>query len=151
MPSSKFNNPFIRYRQRLFAYHLARSLGLKDSDWVDMATELDKGIARVEPKGPGGFRQTPLKFYEDLKVWGKDESNQVGQSHKARHFGNVMLYLQTLLRAKAPASKGLRERPLAVASCGNAALAAATVAAAMDWPIQVFIPDDAEARRWSRV
>ena len=33
------------------------------------------------------------------------------------------------------------ERPaLAISSCGNAALAAATLAAAADWPIEVFVP-----------
>ena len=35
----------------------------------------------------------------------------------------------------------LTERPrLAIASCGNAALAASTLATAVDWPIDVFVP-----------
>ena len=40
----------------------------------------------------------------------------------------------------------LRERRLAVASCGNAAVAAAVVAAAADWPIDVCIPAEANPR-----
>ena len=40
----------------------------------------------------------------------------------------------------------LSGRPeLAIASCGNAAVAAAVVAAAERWPISVYVPEDAEA------
>ncbi len=40
-----------------------------------------------------------------------------------------------------------RDRPrLAIASCGNAALAAATLARAAAWPIEVFVPDWADPR-----
>jgi threonine synthase len=38
----------------------------------------------------------------------------------------------------------LRARRLTIASCGNAALAAAVIARAADWPLDVFIPVDAE-------
>ena len=38
----------------------------------------------------------------------------------------------------------MRARRLAIASCGNAALAAAAIARAADWPLDVFIPVDAE-------
>ena len=41
-------------------------------------------------------------------------------------------------------AEGLRSRRLAIASCGNAALAAAVIARAADWPLDVFIPPDAE-------
>jgi threonine synthase len=136
-------NPFARFRERLFPYRVARTLGLTDADWLKIVEDMDNGLRRVEPEG-NGFRITPLKYFEELKVWAKDESHQVGQSHKARHFANIMFYLQALVRSGAPVGQGLCDRPLAVASCGNAALGAATVAAAMNWPILVFIPDDAE-------
>ena len=45
---------------------------------------------------------------------------------------------------------GRRRRPaarLAIASCGNAALAAATLARAAAWPIEVFVPDMGRSRR----
>jgi threonine dehydratase len=35
--------------------------------------------------------------------------------------------------------------PLAIASCGNAAFAASTLAKAMSWPIEVFVPENAAA------
>ena len=65
----------------------------------------------------------------------------VAQSHKARHLANVMLYLLVL---KNTGDDSLAERRLAVASCGNAGLAAAEVAAAAKWPIDVCIPPDAD-------
>jgi threonine synthase len=142
-PETKLLNPFMRFRTRLFPYRVARCLGLSDDDWASIVDGLDEGLRRVEP-APGGFKRTPLEYYEDLGVWAKNESGQVGQSHKARHLANIMLYLQVLLRARVPVAENLQAKPLAVASCGNAALAAATLAAAASWPILVFIPDDAE-------
>jgi threonine dehydratase len=79
-------------------------------------------------------------------VWVKDETHQVAGSHKARHLFGILLHLVTAERAGlAPWRDGERP-PLAIASCGNAALAAATLAAAVRWPIHVFVPTDANAR-----
>ena len=66
-------------------------------------------------------------------------------SHKARHLFGVMLFLRVLEAAGLPAGTGLRRHKLAIASCGNAALAAAVVARAADWALDVFIPPDADA------
>jgi len=50
------------------------------------------------------------------------------------------------LRVWEQGTDSLAPRPrLAIASCGNAALAAAVIARAADWPIDVFIPEDAQA------
>jgi threonine synthase len=49
-----------------------------------------------------------------------------------------------LLAAESVRAAPSAERPiLAIASCGNAALAAATLAAAVEWPIEVFVPTTA--------
>jgi threonine synthase len=56
-----------------------------------------------------------------------------------------MLFLRVLEAAGLPAGTGLRRHRLAIASCGNAALAAAVVARAADWALDVFIPPDADA------
>jgi len=37
----------------------------------------------------------------------------------------------------------MRQRRLAIASCGNAALGAAVIARAADWPLDVYVPPDA--------
>jgi threonine synthase len=75
----------------------------------------------------------------------KDETGSVAGSHKARHLMGVMLHLRVLEAARLPAGEGLRARRLAIASCGNAALAAAVVARAAEWPLDVFIPPSASA------
>jgi threonine synthase len=70
----------------------------------------------------------------------KDETGQVAGSHKARHLAGTALYLEAL-QARHPA----QERPvLAISSCGNAALAAATVARAAGYRLRTFVPDDVD-------
>ena len=69
-------------------------------------------------------------------VWVKDETGGVGGSQKARHLLTILLHLRALeLLGELP-----ERPPLAIASCGNAALAAATLARAADWPIDVYVP-----------
>ena len=78
-------------------------------------------------------------------LWIKDETRNVSGSHKARHLMGVMLYLRVLEISGLALGADLRARRLAIASCGNAALAAAVIARAADWPLDVFIPTDAES------
>ena len=71
-------------------------------------------------------------------VWVKDETGNVGGSHKGRHLVTILLHLRA---AEALRLVERSRRPLAIASCGNAAIAAATLAARADWPIEVFVPE----------
>lgn len=143
-------NPFLRFRALLSPYRLARSAGLSDGAWGELVGELDAGIEAVDGRG---FRTTPLAPAPQLaralglsgELWLKDETGNVAGSHKARHLMGVMLYLRVLEVARLPAGEGLRRRRLAIASCGNAALAAAVVARGARWPLDVFIPPDASA------
>jgi threonine synthase len=66
----------------------------------------------------------------------KDETGNVAGSHKARHLMGLMVHLLVAEQAGV-APEG---RELAIASCGNAALAAAVIARAADRPIRVFVP-----------
>jgi threonine synthase len=144
-PAGLEQDPFLRYRTLLSPYRLARSAGLSDGAWVDIAGHLDQALVSVDGRG---FRITPMSAAPSLaraaglggELWAKDETGNVAGSHKARHLMGVMLYLRVLEVAGLPAGKGLRERRLAIASCGNAALAAAVIARAADWPLDVFIP-----------
>ncbi|MBL6929572.1 MAG: pyridoxal-phosphate dependent enzyme [Rhodospirillales bacterium] len=146
-PDSAEPNPFIRYRHLSLGYHLARANGLSDDQYVGIVKELDDAVATVDGKG---FRITPFASVPALsdrcggEVWVKNETGNVSGSHKARHLMGVMIYLRVLEAANLPAANGLRDRRLAIASCGNAALAAAVIARAADWPLDVFIPPDAE-------
>lgn len=143
-------DPFLRYREWLSPYRLAREAGLPDTAWVDLVGQLDNALTAVDGRG---FRVTPMAERAALakaigvsgSLFVKDETGNVSGSHKARHLMGVMLYLRVLEAAKLPAGETLRSRRLAIASCGNAALAAAVVARAADWPLDVFIPPDADA------
>lgn len=140
-------NPFVRYRQLLRAWHVARAAGWSDERYVGLVHRLDRAIAGVDGHG---FRITPfaradtlsaaLGFSPDDGVWVKDETGGVSGSHKARHLMGVMLEL-LVAEAIDPSLEG---RPLAIASCGNAALAAAVVAHAAGRRLDVFVPPDAD-------
>jgi threonine dehydratase len=121
----------------------AASRGLDSGGRRRLFTELDDAVARV---GGVHFVTTPLNrsaslsdalaFSAEGGVWVKDETGGVAGSHKARHLLSILLHLRAL-----EDTGGLPERPpLAIASCGNAAIAASTLARAADWPIDVFVP-----------
>jgi threonine dehydratase len=82
-----------------------------------------------------------LGFTPDGGIWIKDETHNVAGSHKARHLFTELVYLVMTERAGVAPWKTPSERPmLAIASCGNAAIAASTLAAAVQWPIAVHVP-----------
>jgi threonine synthase len=149
-------DPFLRYRAWLSPYRLARAAGLPDSAWGDLVGKLDTALIALDGRG---FRVTPMADRRALahalglsgQLWVKDETGNVSGSHKARHLMGVMLYLHVLETARLPAGENLRTRRLAIASCGNAALAAAVVARAADWPLDVFIPPDADQTVMARL
>lgn len=139
-------NPFLVYRHRLDSYRSARASGWSDEDYVSLVRRLDDEVAEVEGHG---FAITPFSEEPALaealgfsgSLWVKDDTGNVSGSHKARHLFGVMLHL-------ALSHEGPGE--LAIASCGNAALAAAVVARAEERPLRVFIPtwaDPAIVRR----
>jgi threonine synthase len=130
-------NPFIKYRSAMYPYRTALARGMTDAEYVELVEELDSELFRIDGTG---FRETPLLWHAPLNAYLKLETAQVGQSHKARHLFSAMLYLMVHQRTGA----NLMNRRLAVASCGNAGLAAAVVAAAAKWPIDVCIPPTAD-------
>ena len=148
-PRGGEDNPFLRYRRWLTPYRLARAVGLSDAAWGDMVGELDLRLQAVDGRG---FRVTPMTRQPTLAsalglvgdLWIKDETGNVSGSHKGRHLMGVTLYLSVLERSGLALGEDLRARRLAIASCGNAALAAAVIARAADWPLVVFIPVDSE-------
>ena len=97
---------------------------------------------RVTPFGRDATLSDRLGFSAAGGVWVKDETGNVAGSHKGRHLMGVLLHLEVAERL------GLADpaaRPdLAIASCGNAALAAAVVARAADRRLRVFVPVDAD-------
>ncbi len=137
-------NPFVAYRRLFHAWHAARAAGWSDGRYVALVERLDAAVAAVDG---AGFHVTPFARSEGLSdrlgfsrsggVWVKDETGNVSGSHKARHlFG-------TLLELEVGGALG-GDATLAIASCGNAALAAAVVARAAGRRLAVFIPTDAD-------
>src|SRR5512135_954779 len=153
-PADPDPNPFVRYRALFHAYHVARAAGWGDVRYVDLVRELDDAIARVDGRG---FRVTPLVPAPGIaraaglggrgRVWVKDETGNVSGSHKGRHLFGILL---ELLVAEAIAGDDA-PRPLAIASCGNAALAAAVVARAAERELRVFVPESADAGTLGRL
>jgi threonine synthase len=147
-PADPDPNPFVRYRALFHAYHVARAAGWADARYVDLVGGLDAAVAAVDGHG---FRVTPLLrapalaraagLGPDGTAWVKDETGNVGGSHKARHLFGTLLEL----RVAEALGDGDPAAPLAIASCGNAALAAAIVARAADRELRVFVPEDADA------
>jgi len=94
------------------------------------------------------FEVTPLTKADALaaaigrsdRVWVKDETGNVSGSHKGRHLMGTLLYLDALHAADPAAER----KPLAIYSCGNAALAAAAVAHAGGRELHTFVPADVD-------
>ncbi len=142
--SDNSDNPFLRYRERLDSYEAVRTGQLSDERFVEIVSELDASIADVEGHG---FVTTPLVDGSalaaaaglDIELLIKAEPGNVGGSHKARHLFGVAIQMLVDEELGAPTAERL-----AIASCGNAALAAGVVGAALRRPLEVFVPTWAE-------
>lgn len=96
--------------------------------------------ARVADVDGRPVRDTPLLRADELaaaigfagELWVKDDTGNVAGSHKVRHLIGLALH--------ALSTDPGDVRPLGIASCGNAALAAAVVAKAIRRDLEVFIP-----------
>ena len=124
-------NPFVRYGPRLVWWAFARANGMTDAACEALTLEVADDFA-VTP-----FQRSDTLSHElGVELWVKDETGNVAGSHKARHLLSILLHLRA-----AELLGHLTERPpLAIASCGNAGLAAATLAARCDWSLDVFVP-----------
>ena len=124
-------NPFVRFGPRMAWWAFARANGMTEDDCL----ELTRRVASRFEVTP--FRHSPeLSELTPSEVWVKDETGNVAGSHKARHLTGIVAHL---LAAERLGLLGERP-PLAIASCGNAAIAAATLAQMVDWPLDVFVP-----------
>jgi threonine synthase len=147
--------PFVRFRRLFHSWQIARARGMDDGEYVDRVRDLDRRVAEVDGHG---FAETPLGPQDALaealhrprgSLLVKDETGDVSGSHKARHLMQLAIWLETMQAlGLLPAHDS---SPLAIASCGNAALAAAVVARAMDRRLLVFVPTDAEASVLARM
>ncbi len=137
------DHPFVAADAHLAWSACAEANGIDAARRRDLVLDIDRAVREVDGTG---FHVTPfarsavlsdeLGFDQDGGIWVKDESGSVAGSHKARFLFSILLHL----RAAEESGVFTDRPPLAIASCGNAALAAATLAKAVDWPIDVYVP-----------
>lgn len=136
-------HPFIAADRHLAWAACAAANGMDADGRRRLVLETDDAIRAVDGVG---FHRTEfgrsdvlsdeLGFDADGGIWVKDETTSVAGSQKARFLFSILLHL----RAAEELGVITDRPPLAIASCGNAALAAATLARAVDWPIDVYVP-----------
>jgi threonine dehydratase len=140
-------NPYLAFRKYLAVDSFGAAIGLSEDDRIRIITEANAAVAAVAGRG---FLRTPLYRSVELSdalgftakggVWIKDETHNVAGSHKARHLFTELLHLLFAEAAGVAPWTSSTRPPLAIASCGNAAIAASTLAAAVQWPIYVHVP-----------
>ena len=141
------HNPFVGFRSLMHSQHLAVAGGMTDDAYVRLVCDLDDAVAKVDGHG---FATTPISLQVALAercghlgpLYVKDETGNVSGSHKGRHLFGLGLHLAVVEHLGL--ADAAHRRPLAIASCGNAALAAAVVAAAGERKLLVFVPADAD-------
>jgi threonine synthase len=141
-PETSNTNPFLRYRRRLDSYDAVRRGELTDDEFVAIVSSLDAAVARADGHGHG-FVETPVIDGReladaaglDVELVIKAEHGNIAGSHKGRHLMGVAIQMLVDEALGSPAST-----QLAIASCGNAALAAAVIAAALGRQLDVFVP-----------
>ena len=143
------HNPFIAFRRNMMWWQFAQARGMSDERAIALVQSVDDVIVKI---GGVGFTRTPMLFQSALSdrlsfespggVWVKDETHNVGGSQKARHLMSILLHLLVAEELGiAPWADAAARPTLAISSCGNAAIAASTLADAAKWPIDVFIPE----------
>ena len=140
-------NPYLAFRKYLAVDSFGAAVGLSEDARIRIITEANAAVAAVAGTG---FLRTPLYRSVELSdalgftakggVWIKDETHNVAGSHKARHLFTELLHLLFAEAAGVAPWTSSTRPPLAIASCGNAAIAASTLAAAVQWPIYVHVP-----------
>ncbi len=130
-------SPFLRFRRLMHSYRLARRQGMSDVEYCELVSALDRAVAQVDGVG---FVETPYTYCGGLDLWAKDETGNVAGSHKARHLMGLAIHFEVVSRL---GLVDLEDAELAIASCGNAALAAAVIAKAAGRRLRVFVPPSA--------
>jgi threonine synthase len=142
------SHPLLDGGANLAWLSFASAHGMTAAACEALAADVDAAVRSVDGVG---FHVTPFGRADELSdamgfsqaggVYVKDETGNVAGSQKARHLVSILLHLRV---AEMLGIAPVRGRPdLAIASCGNAAIAAATLAAAVEWPLRVFVPPSA--------
>jgi threonine synthase len=138
------DHPLLRWDHELLWSAMVEAHGFDAAARADLVHWLDGQLVAIgsEPFRPVRMHRSNdldahLGFVDGGGVFIADTTHEPGQSQKARHLVSALLWLLAMERID-PSRKRAR---LAIASCGNAAIAASTLARAVEWPIDVFVPE----------
>lgn len=149
VPVKGDRQPFVANDHRLVWARLAQAQGMGAGARGDLVHEVDDAVRAVAGTG---FEVRPAVRHQALSdlfgfrdgagIWLQNLTVEPAGSQKARHLLSILLHL--LCAERLGVADPDSRAPLAIASCGNAALAAATLAASLQWPIEVFVPEWAD-------
>jgi threonine synthase len=108
-----------------------------------MPTTVAALTTAIEAVDGSALQITPFLYSDQLDLFVKNETGNISGSHKGRHLIGTALHLELAKRLGRSGTSS--SQPLAIASCGNAALAAAVVAKAVQRTLQVFVPPWADS------
>ena len=115
-------HPFVTYRACLTAWRRWQQADGDLDGFAAIVAQLDDAVTRVDGRGIVATALIDLPAASEAvsaRVVAKVEATNVSGSHKSRHLFGVMLDLLVQERIGARTERA----PLAIASCGNAALA----------------------------
>ncbi len=129
---------FEQHLDRLDVSRLVDDGTISRDELVGVIRRLDAAVAAIDGHGfePTPFEPQPrlreaVGLPDGVQLWVKNETGNVSGSHKARHLFGVAIG-----ETVSPSGDGA----WAIASCGNAALGASVVAAAVGHELEVFVP-----------
>jgi threonine synthase len=139
-----FDHPLLRWDHELLWSAMVDAHGFDLAQRVELVHWLDERLVAIgsEPFRPVRVHRSAeldalLGFTGEGGVFIADTTHEPGQSQKARHLVSALLWLLAMERIDLSRPRAR----LAIASCGNAAIAASTLASAVNWPIDVFVPE----------
>lgn len=160
---------FRRYARRLEAHRLVEQGAITEAELIEAIEAIDAAMAAVEGRGfevtpfaPQPELARAVGLDPSVELWVKDETGNVSGTHKARHLFGVALAHRLAgatpeashhpgdsrgpvapsdpVASRGPDDSRGSEAPYAIASCGNAALAAAVLARAVGRALDVYAP-----------
>lgn len=141
-------NPFISFKKFISSSYL-----YKENEFSSIIDLISNNLRKI---GEPGFELTPIFNNEKLEesvgghpksLFIKYEAENVSGSHKSRHALGNLLYIESIRRLRREEMK----KNLAIYSCGNAALGAASVALAFDYQLYTFVPESVDQAILSRL
>ena len=126
-------NPFVAFGPRLAWWAFARTHGMTEAACVALTRDARR---RVHGHAVRALAAGVQRDRRERVGQGRDRQRRRQPQGPSPRHDPAPPRGGRVARARRPRSR----RPLAIASCGNAAIAAATLAQRAEWPLDVFVP-----------